>query len=133
MLVLVTTRFECSRLIKKNQHSLRRMVKKKTFKVMPFGLKNAPAFYTAMMQFLRDEWILLFNETRHIILLTNSPAKVICNDRVIIDDIFFFLTTPQLFCIIFHVLQEDLRNIGFHSSSVNKISSRIEWNASATI
>ena len=34
----------------------------KTFKVIPFGPKNTPAFYTTMIQFLRGEWIMLFNE-----------------------------------------------------------------------
>ena len=64
---------------------------------MPFGPKNAQAFYTAMMQFLRDEWSLLFNETRHIISLTNSSAKVIYNDCIIIDGILLFSNyTPTL-------------------------------------
>ena len=44
--------------------------KKKTFKVMSFAPKNAPAFYTAMIQFLRDDWNILFNETRHNIQLS---------------------------------------------------------------
>ena len=71
--------------------------KTKTFKVMPFGPKNAPAFYTAMMKFLRGEWIMLFNETKHIISLTDSPTKIVCNDRIIIDDILlFFNHTPTL-------------------------------------
>ena len=64
--------------------------KKETFKVMPFGPKNAPAFYTAMMQFLRGEWIMLFNETKHMFSLTDSPTKIVCNDRIIIDDILLF-------------------------------------------
>ena len=37
--------------------------KKKTFKAMP------PAFYTAMMYFLCDDWLLVFNETKYIISL----------------------------------------------------------------
>ena len=64
--------------------------KKETFKVMPFGPKNAPAFYTAITQFLQDEWIMLFNEIKHIISLTDSPTKIVCNDRIIIDDILLF-------------------------------------------
>ena len=34
--------------------------KKYTFKVMPFGPTNAPAFYTCMMQEFREEWDALF-------------------------------------------------------------------------
>ena len=57
---------------------------------MPFGPKNAPAFYTAMMQFLRDDWTILFNETRNTINLSNSPTNIVCDDRIIIDDILLF-------------------------------------------
>ena len=46
---------------------------------MPFRPKNAPAFYTAMMQFLRADWTVLFNETKQTI-----------KDRIIIDDLLFF-------------------------------------------
>ena len=35
--------------------------KKYTFKVMPFGLRNAPPVYTAMMQQLKDKWEALFD------------------------------------------------------------------------
>ena len=54
---------------------------------MPFGPKNAPTFYTAMMQFLRDDYTTLFNETRHSINLLNSRSDIIYNDHIIIDDI----------------------------------------------
>ena len=64
---------------------------------MSFDPKNAPAVYTVMMQFLRGEWIILFNETKLIISLTDSPTKIVCNDRIIIDDIFLFSNhTPTL-------------------------------------
>ena len=61
---------------------------KNNFKVMPFGRKNVPVFYTAMIQFLRDEWILLCQEIKHIIVITNSPSYIVCDDRIIIRDIF---------------------------------------------
>ena len=64
--------------------------KKKTLKVILFGPKNAPAFYTTMMQFLRDDWTILFNETSHTINLSNSPTNIVCDDRIIIDDILLF-------------------------------------------
>ena len=57
---------------------------------MPFGPKNIPAVYTIMMQFLRDDWLLVFNDTKHTVSLDHSPTKIICGDRIIIDDIHLF-------------------------------------------
>ena len=64
--------------------------KKYIFKVVPFGPKITHVFYTAMMQFLCDDWTILFNETRHSINLSNSPTNIVCDDRIIIDDILLF-------------------------------------------
>ena len=57
---------------------------------MPFGLKNAPVFYTTIVQFLRDDWILLFQETKDTIVITNLSPHSFCDYRIIIDDIFLF-------------------------------------------
>ena len=57
---------------------------------MPFSLKNAPAFYTVMMQNLRDEWIALFNETKHSIVDKNSFNTIVCDDKIVIDDILLY-------------------------------------------
>ena len=57
------SRYHHLRVRKRDQEnwlSLHHPVKKKTFKVMPFGSKNTPTFYSAMVQFLRDDCILLF-------------------------------------------------------------------------
>ena len=43
-----------------------------------------------MMQFLREDWIILFQETKHNIVMTNSPSNIVCDDRIIIDDILLF-------------------------------------------
>ena len=49
--------------------------KKKCVVVMPFGPKNAPVFYTAMMKVLQNEWVVLFNATKY------SPIRYIsCQD-----------------------------------------------------
>ena len=106
--------------------------KKKTFKVMPFGPKNAPAVYTVMMQFLRGEWIILFNETKLIISLTNSPTKIVCNDRIIIDDIFLFSNhTPTLLYYFSCVARVFTKyRLSFKLSKCN--FSRFRWNMSAT-
>ena len=57
---------------------------------MPFGPKNAPELYTVMMQILRDDWIALFNETRHSIVDENSPKTIVCDDKIFIDDILLY-------------------------------------------
>ena len=107
--------------------------KKKTFKVMPLGPKNSPVFYTAMMHFcgMNGSCYLMRQDISFRLPTYQLKLSVMNSSSLMIS--FYFLTTPQLFCIIFHLLQKYLRNIGFHSSSVNTISSRIEWNTSDTI
>ena len=58
--------------------------------MIPFGLKNASEFNTAMMHFLLDDWTILFNETRNSVNISNSAIDIICNDRIIIDDVLLF-------------------------------------------
>ena len=64
---------------------------KKTFKVMPFGPKNTPVFYTTMVRTLWKERLLLFADTKHVIPFDTIPVKVICNDKIIIDNMYFTL------------------------------------------
>ena len=61
--------------------------KKYCFKVMPFGPKNAPAAYTAMLRTMQVEWDELFDE-----LYPNSAHK---GCRVIIDDVLLFSSDIQ--------------------------------------
>ena len=61
-----------------------------------------------MIQFLRDGCNILFNETRHTFTLVQSPSKIICNDRIIINGIPLFLTTSLLFYIIISVSRKFL-------------------------
>ena len=96
---------------------------------MPFGPKNAPVFYTSMMWFLRDEWILFFNETRHIISLSNSPAKVICNDSIIIDDALLFSNhTPTLLYYFSRVARVFTKyRLSFKLSKCDFFKDRVEY------
>ena len=55
---------------------------------MPFGPKNAPVLYTAMMQYLRDDWILLFKEIKKL-LHQISHLHILC-------------VTISVFTIFFH-------------------------------
>ena len=75
--------------IKRNSLSLL-LVGKETYEVLPFGPTNAPSFYTAMMHSLRKEWLLLHVDTKHLIHLDSAPVTIICNDKIIIDDILLY-------------------------------------------
>ena len=57
----------------------------KCFKVIYFGPKNFPIFYTVMMQFLGDKWSLLFYETNHFVVLNRLNRVIVCNNCIIID------------------------------------------------
>ena len=63
---------------------------KKTYEVLPFGPTNEPSFYTAMMQTLRKEWLLLYADSKHLITIYSAPVTIICNDKIIIDDILLY-------------------------------------------
>ena len=86
---------------------------KKIFRVMSFDPKNSPAFYTAMMQSLRKEWLILFTNTKHVISCDNVP-----NTSVMIRlslTIFYSILTMYLhFFTICLVLSKCLRNIACH-------------------
>ena len=47
---------------------------------MPLEPKNCPAFFTAMIQTLRDD-------LKHTLSTTTSPTTVICSNKIIIKDI----------------------------------------------
>ena len=49
-----------------------------------------PSFYNEMMQTLRKEWLLLHADTKHLIQLNSAPASIICNDKIIIDDVLLY-------------------------------------------
>ena len=65
-------------------------VEKITYKVMTFVPKNTPAFYTAMLQICRDDWLVLSEETEHTLSVIIYHVTVICNDKIVIDDILLY-------------------------------------------
>ena len=75
---------------------------KKTFVVMPFGPKNAPVFYTAMMKDFQREWNADFNSQSTVdqpnpqsMLSSNTPSsgcKAVHGSRIVIDDILLYST-----------------------------------------
>ena len=71
---------------------------KKTFKVMHFGSNNVSVFYTSMIQYLRKEWLLLFTDMKRVISFDTFHVTIICNDKIIIDDILLYSNhVPTLF------------------------------------
>ena len=64
--------------------------KKKTYKVMTFGPKNEHTFYTAMIQILCEEWLLLFVETKITITTNNLPSTLVCDDKIVMDNILLY-------------------------------------------
>ena len=42
------------------------------------------------MQTLRDNWLVLFNETKHSIIVENTPNTMIGDDKIVIDDILLY-------------------------------------------
>ena len=96
---------------------------------MPFGPKNTPAFYTTMMQFLRADWTVLFNETKQSIKISDSPSTIIWNDRIIIDDILLFsnhiLTLLHRFSCVAQVFTKVL--LSFKLSKCDFLKDRVEY------
>ena len=64
--------------------------KKETYIVMYFDLKNAPAFYTVIMQIVREDWLLLFTVTKSTMSISNLPSTLIYDDKIIMDDILLY-------------------------------------------
>ena len=64
--------------------------KRKCFVVMLFGPKNTPAFYTAMMKVLRDDWVVLLNEIKHRVPSDVSITNIVCDRKRIIDDMLIY-------------------------------------------
>ena len=96
---------------------------------MPFGTKNAPAFYTVMMNFLRDDWILSFNETKHNVSFDHSSTKIICDDRIIIDDILLFSNHIPTLLHYFPVLHKECTKyrLSFQISKFDFFKDRVEY------
>ena len=45
------------------------------------------------MQSWRKEWLLLYSDTKYLIHLNSDPVTIICNDKIIIDDILLYFNS----------------------------------------
>ena len=97
--------------------------------MIPFGPKNAPAVYTTMMQLLRANWTVLFNKTKQTIKLSDSPSTIICNDRIIVDDIILFSnhisTLLHYFSCVAQVFTKN--RLSFKLSKCDFLKDRVEY------
>ena len=82
-----------------------------------------------MMHFLRDDWTILFNVTRHTINLSNSPTNIVCDDRIIIDDILLFSNhIPTLLHYFSCVAQVFTKfRLSFKLSKCDFLKERVEY------
>ena len=83
---------------------------------MPFKPRNAPILYTIIMHCLRDVWILLFKETKYNIVMNTSLLYIVCDDRIIIDDMFLFSNIIRTILYFFRMLYESLQSMDFLSN-----------------
>ena len=73
---------------------------KKTYNVLPFGPTNDPGYYTAMMQSLRKEWLLLFATTKYLVRVTSPTIEIMYADKIIIDDILLYSNHVPIFLVL---------------------------------
>ena len=99
---------------------------------MPFGSKNVPTINTDMIQFWRDNYIILFQETRHIIYRVKLWSNIINNNCIIIDNIILFSNYIPTILNYFCVTQISTKyRLSFKLSKCN--FSNHEWNKFYTI
>ena len=67
-----------------------------------FEPKNDLTYYAIMMQFLQDDLIFLFKETKYAIVINKSTQHIMCDDRIILDDV-FFLFSNHIFQLSFTI------------------------------
>ena len=104
-------------------------VEKKTYEVLPFGPTKAPSFYTAMIQSLRKEWLLLYADTKHPIHLDSAPVTIICNEKFIIDDILLYSNNANTLIHYFSCVAQVFIKYRLSFKLTNMIFSNLELNS----
>ena len=117
--------------------------KKYTYKVMPFGPMNAPAFYTFMMQKFREEWDELFYTTLHD--MTTIEGKIVTvtatnevrldglltqtGSKGIIDDILIWSTHQELVLTYFECVCKIFQKyrVSFRLDKCEFLKDRVEY------
>ena len=96
--------------------------KKYCFSVMPFGPRNAPAFYTCMMHIFKGEWTELFR-SRH----PTDTSHL--GDRIIIDDILLWSTVVASLLLLFECVCDVFLKyrVTFQLKKCEFLTDRIEY------
>jgi hypothetical protein len=96
--------------------------KKYCFGVMPFGPRNAPAFYTCMMHLFKGEWTELFR-SRH----PTDTSHL--GDRIIIDDILLWSTLIASLLLLFECVCDVFSKyrVTFQLKKCEFLTDRIEY------
>jgi hypothetical protein len=97
-------------------------LKKYCYTVMPFGPKNAPAVFTAMMRELQDAWNALF-------LLQHPKYKDSVISKIIIDDTLLASTDPWKVLKYFRCVCEIFMRyrVSFNPKKCDFFKTRVEW------
>ena len=92
------------------------------FGVMPFGPRNAPAFYTCMMRIFKDEWNALYK--------SRYPADTAhLGSRIIIDDILLWATILKALLNLFECVCDVFMKyrVTFQLKKCEFLTNRIEY------
>ena len=117
--------------------------KKYTWKVMPFGPTNAPAFYTAMMGAFQGEWEDLFLEQLENMSTIGGDTVTIKTDgsiligtknvrtgsKVIIDDILLWSNNLELILLYFECICQVFKKyrVSFRLDKCEFLKERVEY------
>ena len=117
--------------------------KKYTYRVMPFGPMNAPAFYTFMMQQFREEWDDLFYDVIQGMKAINGRTIAISvtkevrldgqitqtGSKGIIDDILIWSTDPTLVLTYFECVCKIFQKyrVSFRLDKCQFLNERVEY------
>ena len=96
---------------------------------MSFEAKNVSAFYTTIIKVQQDDWVIIFNNTKHIVKSDTSLANTFYNSKKIIDDTLIYsnyiLTLLHHFSCVYQVFTK--YKLSFKLSKCDFFLARVEY------
>ena len=81
------------------------------------------------MKSLRKAWLLLYADTKHLIHLDSAPVTIICNDKIVIDDILLYSNSINslihYFSCVAHVFTK--HHLSFNLTKCEFFKPRVEF------